>query len=909
MIKKLCSFILISTVVFMCLPQLSYAESIKSVYDGIDGQPYVSHYFPDELLSWNKNDDKNLKYNISYVPLANRVKKENLKAINSTQNKQSKLLLISSMNASTSGNFSQGSDEFMKKGTNMYSYWQYPDILVYWGGSAGEGIIVPPSADVIDEAHRNGVFVLGTVFFAPEVYGGKLEWFKQMMVQREDGSFPAADKLVELAETIHFDGWFFNQETEGTDSEDAITFQKFIKYIKQKSPLLKIYYYDAMTEDGSIDWQNALTQQNQMFLKDENMESVADAMFLNFWWTNDSQKEKELLKLSNQKAYEIGISPYDIYAGIDVEANGYNTAIDWDLFEKDSDSTYTSLGIFKPSWTYESAVGNTKEDREIDFSNRESKFWVNEFGDPSKTTDVTGTKWKGISHYFIENTAITKTPFVTNFCMGQGKSYYVDGQKVSERQWNNRSVQDIMPTYRFTIENKGDTDLKGFVDYDIAYNGGSSICFEGNLSTANPAEIKLFATDILIKDKTFISTVVKSEKPVRMDLLLAFNDGTYTVIEGEKEILDWTKNIYELEKYSGKRINTISVCFSSETEQNVKINMGNLFIGDNSNVVATVDEPKIDGVYSADGVTAGISLDLGKKSETTSYYEIYRIVGNKSELYGVTVNPNYYIGNIKREDKQMNTTFEIRAVSITGKRSYPQNVTMEWGKYPKPLAKFTVDRTYVKPNSEIKFINQSSDTAEKFLWNFEGANISTSTDKNPTVTYNKEGVYSVTLTASNTSGESNCIRNDFIVVDEKANDIKNLALNKHTEASGYVSESEANQYAVDDSINTKWCAVGDGPHTITIDLEKEATISQIDIYHAEAGGEGSSYNTRDFSIYTSSDGNTFTLSDSVVGNELAVSHTPIKPVSARYVKITIDKATQGGDMAARIYNIQILGTD
>lgn len=907
--KKIYSFI-ISLIMFLALSinnvYIVQAETDNELND--NGQPYVSAYFPNELLEWDKDSDEDLKYNISYIPLSERVKKENLTQTNTTQNKEAKLLVISSLNASTSGNFSQGSNEFMKKGTNMYSYWQYADTLIYWGGSAGEGIIVPPSADVIDEAHRNGVPVLGTVFFAPEVYGGKIEWFKQMMQKNEDGSFPAADKLIELASIIHFDGWFFNQETEGTTEEDALILQQFIKYIKQKAPQLKIYYYDAMTKDGSIDWQNALTDQNQMFLKDENMQNVADAMFLNFWWTNDSQKDKELLKLSNHKAYEIGVDPYDVYAGVDVEANGYNTPIRWNLFEND-DTTYTSLGLFKPSWTYESAIGNTKEDREADFSLKESKFWINEFGNPTRETQAVDRQWKGMSHYFIENSPITETSFNTNFSMGQGKAYYVDGKKVSSSQWNNRSMQNIMPTYRFIINNDGETNMIGSVDYNTVYNGGSSISFDGNLDSSNPAQIKLFASDVLVTDKTNISIIAKSRNPVKIDLILDFDDDTNDIIECENEVTDWTENIYELKDYAGKRIRVISYKISSENDQNAKINIGNFCINDGSNISTTIDNPKIEKVYSNDGITAGVRLDLGQKYKTTDYYEIYRITENGKELCGVTVNPHYYIGNIKRENKQKNTTFEINAVSTTGKRSEIKTVMMSWNDYPKPEAKFTADKTYVTPETEVKFINQSSDVSENFVWTFEGANISTSTEINPIITYKKSGVYSVTLTASNVSGEDKYVCKNFIVVNEKANDIKNLALNKPTQASSYVNDNEADIYAVDDSIKTKWCAVGDEKHTITINLEKDVTISQIDIAHAEAGGEGSIYNTKGFSIYTSKDGETFELATTVLNNTSAISHTPIKPTLAKYLKIVIDKATQSGDTAARIYDIQIFGTE
>ena len=52
------------------------------------------------------------------------------------------------------------------------TYWQYMDLLIWWGGSAGEGIIIPPSAPVVDVAHMNGVKVLGQLFFPPRAFSG-----------------------------------------------------------------------------------------------------------------------------------------------------------------------------------------------------------------------------------------------------------------------------------------------------------------------------------------------------------------------------------------------------------------------------------------------------------------------------------------------------------------------------------------------------------------------------------------------------------------------------------------------------------------------------------------------------------------------------------------------------------------
>lgn len=179
-------------------------------------QPESSYWFPEELLEWNPEEDQDLIYNISKIPLAKRVDHEYLTPVNETQNKDIRVMAISIMNSSTSGNAPHGLNS---ANCNVFTYWQYVDELVYWGGSSGEGLIVPPSPDVTDLGHKNGVPVIGTVFFPQGVAGGKMEWLDTFLSQEKDGSFPLADKLIEVAEIYGFDGWFINQETEGTEEQ------------------------------------------------------------------------------------------------------------------------------------------------------------------------------------------------------------------------------------------------------------------------------------------------------------------------------------------------------------------------------------------------------------------------------------------------------------------------------------------------------------------------------------------------------------------------------------------------------------------------------------------------------------------------------------------------------------------
>ena len=108
-----------------------------------------------------------------------------------------------------------------------------------------------------------------------------MEWLDTFLKKNDDGTFPVADKLAQVAKLYGFDGWFINQESEGTEAEPltkehAALMQEFIKAFKTAYPELELVYYDSMTVDGEMDWQNALTDKNAAFMKDDQGNAVAD---------------------------------------------------------------------------------------------------------------------------------------------------------------------------------------------------------------------------------------------------------------------------------------------------------------------------------------------------------------------------------------------------------------------------------------------------------------------------------------------------------------------------------------------------------------------------------------------------------------------------------------------------------
>lgn len=207
--------------------------------------------------------------------------------VNGNAKEEVKVLSIASMYPSTSGAPSQGSEKFH---TYTFSNWQYIDKLVMWGGSAGEGLIVPPSSDIIDAAHKNGVPVFGTVFLPQTEHGGKIQWLHDLLKQREDGSFPVADKLIEVATYYGFDGWFINQETQGGTPEDAAKMAEFLTYLQQnQGPGMEVIWYDSMIKEGPVKWQGALTDKNEMFFQ-QGTQRVSDNMFIDFRWQFKDEK-------------------------------------------------------------------------------------------------------------------------------------------------------------------------------------------------------------------------------------------------------------------------------------------------------------------------------------------------------------------------------------------------------------------------------------------------------------------------------------------------------------------------------------------------------------------------------------------------------------------------------------------
>lgn len=125
----------------------------------------------------------------------------------------------------------------------------------------------------------------------------------------------AVDNLVLLAQLCGFEGWFFNVEC--SLSEEKIPMLKsLVGYLKERIHLEipggLVIWYDSITREGRLSWQNKVNQQNKMFF------DVCDGIFLNYNWNlADLMSTRDILKENKIQHRE-----FEVYFGLDVFGRG-----------------------------------------------------------------------------------------------------------------------------------------------------------------------------------------------------------------------------------------------------------------------------------------------------------------------------------------------------------------------------------------------------------------------------------------------------------------------------------------------------------------------------------------------------------------------------------------------------------
>lgn len=629
-------------------------------------QPFASYWFPIDILNWSPTTDPDAPYNRSGIALKGRYVDSVTNVNPNARYNEGRVNPLSAF-APTSNNPSQGT---LNINYYTFGFWQYINQLVFWGGSAGEGLILAPNPTIIDAAHRNGVKVFGNVFFPPTAYGGQFQWVNDFL-QKEGNTFPVADKLIEAAQYYGFDGWFINQETAGGNSQTAVNMREFMTYIQEHSNV-EIEWYDAMTESGSISWQNQLDTQNDWFFQYGDT-LVSNSMFLNFSWSASG------LNSSRTLANNLGRSEYDLYSGIDVEANGYNSYVNWNGLFPNSQAHVTSLGIYRPDWCYNSSTGLN------DYYNKSSIFWIGWNHDPSNTT--TSYNWKGIANYIPAFTPITEAPFTTNFCTGQGYDFYINGEKLSYPElssngWNNLSLQDVLPTWRWVVQSSG-TKLTPEFDFSDAYYGGNCLKISGDLTSDNL--IRLYKANCLVSSNTKFDIAFKTVNigSANMQAAIAFANApsTYVYFDiGNTTDTSWDLKTFDLSSYNGQTISEIALYFPGGYGSGYNIKVGRLGFYNGS--INSPNPPA--NLYVENKVVEPqgyVTLRLRWDHSTSEvyYYNVFRRNQDSSLTYlGGTADNAYFVPYVKYEQGDSAVSILVQTVGNDFGESSFAETSFEW---------------------------------------------------------------------------------------------------------------------------------------------------------------------------------------------------------------------------------------
>ncbi|GAA5889515.1 hypothetical protein JCM8208_001048 [Rhodotorula glutinis] len=250
-----------------------------------------------------------------------------------------------------------------------FSWWHLVDTFIYF---SHHRVSCPP-AGWVHAAHENGTKILGTLIFEHDA--GKsdiVELVEPSSSSSSSGSSASsrldrlstryADYLVDLAFERGFDGWLVNVEVElggeGASDEQkeahAAALVAWLRYLssetRRRVPGGEIMWYDAVTTDGKLAWQNAVTERNLPFF------DACDSMFLNYWWRQEHLASTvallDKLGSSRHSGVHFGL---DVFGRGTLAGGGFESWRAVHTIEQalSAHSASFSAALFAPGWTVE----------------------------------------------------------------------------------------------------------------------------------------------------------------------------------------------------------------------------------------------------------------------------------------------------------------------------------------------------------------------------------------------------------------------------------------------------------------------------------------------------------------------------------------------------------------------------
>jgi endo-beta-N-acetylglucosaminidase D len=364
--------------------------------------------------------------------------------------------------------YTPGFDADSQGGTNQdifnFDRWQYIDIMI-----SNPAVFTIPPVVWMNACHRNGVLILGSI--SPYQTANFTD-FNTLMSDSTTAT-KAANQLVAIAKYYGFDGYMVDIEsfsgTAGGGTIDVDNFKLFLSTLRAglqaNSPSSFLMYYetiDGQLEKNNVDWYfNELCAQNQMFFQDGST-VVSDGMFCNYLWT------PSMIASSAALATKLTRSPLDVYMGVQVPPNGFDT---WQVMQTCVQGG-VSIALWGAAWP---------------FSNRSDEESFQSLMDGLWGTGLNPST--GIAAVIAARPTPVALPFCTTFNQGQGRQFYwpLHGTLAyGGSDWNNLSLQDVVMTYSDSVWTAAG-NANAFtldVSFDLGLDGGSSLLLSAGSDAA-----------------------------------------------------------------------------------------------------------------------------------------------------------------------------------------------------------------------------------------------------------------------------------------------------------------------------------------------------------------------------------------------------------------------------------------
>jgi meiotically up-regulated gene 157 (Mug157) protein/endo-beta-N-acetylglucosaminidase D len=320
----------------------------------------------------------------------------------------------------------------------------------------------------------------------------------------------------------------------------------------------------------------------------------------------------------------------------------------------------TSLGL----WS--ARIFNSKKDVKY---NRDinNSLWVslNHLCNNNDTTEnVKGDIWKGVSHYVSEKSTYNSLPFYTNFSVGNGGNYFIDGNvQPNYGTWSDL-IQSNLPTWKYWALQR-DTGVLIDIDYLNVYEGGNSLKIYGTIGCFN-TDFLLYKTKFDMNKDIELTITYKYDSLTRENSCVKFGYTTNLTFDKKvinSEILPWTnkwsQKVIKISSNNNDYINTLVLSNISSKDKNFICYIGEIkcrYINKENKDEIYVKKLEIENKFKNNYV-------IKWKGKADMFYIFNYNDEFIGRLRGNALDEDIYYFNIQNTD---NDSFKVLPISLGG---------------------------------------------------------------------------------------------------------------------------------------------------------------------------------------------------------------------------------------------------